>query len=254
MSAAVEALAVVMVEKTKPEGAAGSASGSGGGGAARGGKDSVLLETVAVGIKALAEQIAPAISSDEVSAWVERFREVGLTMPHGASEAPGDELGAEQSVPLPAGDSLSREMEELVVSGLVKYAMVDTRKRVKAVVESGDKNFLIAASNAELKGLTLLHTAARFGFVDSVQQLIKAGGKEVLFATYKDGFTVLHFASISDRPGAEVILLLIKAGGKKLPFMTDSDDGSALHAAVQVNKAKAIWSLCSISLRREGWS
>ena len=50
-----------------------------------GGKESLLLETAAVGVAAPAEQMAPAIDSDQAP------------MAHGTSVARGDALDAEQS-------------------------------------------------------------------------------------------------------------------------------------------------------------
>ena len=94
-----------------------------------GGEESGLLETAAVGATAPAEQMAPALVRDEAP------------MAHGASAARGNALDAEQSVALPAGGSLSREVEEQDVSGDTeeKEALV---KEVKAVIESGDQNLL----------------------------------------------------------------------------------------------------------------
>ena len=71
----------------------------------------MLVETAVVGVMVPAEHMAPAIDRDE------------SPMPHGASAARGDELDAGQSVPLPAGDSVSRELCE---------------RDMKAVIESGD--------------------------------------------------------------------------------------------------------------------
>ena len=62
-------------------------------------KESVLLETDAVCVTAPAEQMAPEISHDEAPI-------------HGTSAAHGDELDAEQSLPLQAGCSVSRELQE----------------------------------------------------------------------------------------------------------------------------------------------
>ena len=92
------------------------------------------------------------------------------------------------------------------------------------------KNLLFAAN---ISGDTLcakfLDGAARYGLVDSVQQLIKAGGKKLLFATNKHGHSALHHASIHDR--VEAARLLIEDGGKKLLLMTDCYGDSALHCA-----------------------
>ena len=130
-----------------------------------GGEESVLVDTAAVGITAPAEQMAPALGRDEAP------------MPHGASAARGDELDAEPSVPLPAGGSVSRELQERDDSGdtVAKEALV---RRVRAVIESGDQNLLF---NVDVNGHTSLHEVAGYGLVDSVQQLIKAGGKKLLF-------------------------------------------------------------------------
>ena len=78
-------------------------------------------------------------------------------------------------------------------------------KRVRAAIESGDQNLLFAAN---VHGFILLHEAAGYGFVDSVQlqQLIKAGGKKLLFATEKNGRSALHYASGEDRVDAARIV------------------------------------------------
>ena len=62
-----------------------------------------------------------------------------------------------------------------------------------------------------------------------MQQLIKAGGKKLLFATNMGGWSALHYDSNYGR--VEAAQLLIEAGGKKLLFMTDGHGNSALHAA-----------------------
>ena len=122
-----------------------------------GGKESVLVETAAVGVTAPAEQMAPALGRDEA------------TVPRGASAAGGDELDAEQSVPppaggsLPAGGSVSRELEERDDSRHTE-AKEALAKRVKAAIESGDQNLLFATDE---DGATFLHEAARNGRVDS---------------------------------------------------------------------------------------
>ena len=83
----------------------------------------------------------------------------------------------------------------------------DLVKRVKAAIESGDQNRLCAP---DVDGATFLHYAACHGLVDSVQQLIKAGGKKLLFAaTNKYGLSALHCASHADR--LEAARLLIEA-------------------------------------------
>ena len=83
------------------------------------------LETAAVGVSAPAEQRAPAIDRDEVP------------MPHGASAAREDALDAEQSVPLPAGGTVSRALQERDDSGDTEFkeALV---KLVESAIESGD--------------------------------------------------------------------------------------------------------------------
>ena len=67
----------------------------------------MLLETAAVGVTAPAEQMAAAslVGHDEAP------------MTHGASAARGDALDAVQSVPLPAGGSVSRALQERDVPG-----------------------------------------------------------------------------------------------------------------------------------------
>ena len=186
-------------------------SRAGASGCQGGGEESVLLETAAVGVTITAERIAPAIDRDEAP------------MPHGAPAARGDELEAEQSVPLPAGGSVSSELEGRDDSGDTEAKEVLV-KRVKAAIESGDQNLLCAPDD---NGFTLLHDAACYGLVDSVQQLIKAGGKKLLFATNKDGRSALHYAY----DHVEASRLLIEAGGKMLLLMTDLGGHSALHAA-----------------------
>ena len=59
------------------------------------------LCSLAVGVTAPAEQMAPALGRDEAP------------MPHGASAARGDEL----DVPIQAGGSVSRELQERYDSG-----------------------------------------------------------------------------------------------------------------------------------------
>ena len=178
-----------------------------------GGEESVLLETAAVGVTAPVEQMAPALGRDEAP------------MAHDASAARGDELDAEQSVPLPAGCSVSRELEGRNDSGDTK-AKETLVKEVRAAIKSSNQNLLFAA---DVNSLTLLYWAAWYRLVHPVQQLIKAGGKKLLFATYKKGWSVLHCTSNNDR--VEVVLLLIEEGGKKLVLMTDCGGHSELHVA-----------------------
>ena len=64
---------------------------------------------------------------------------------------------------------------------------------------------------------TMLHEAASFGLVDSVQQLIKAGGRKLLFATSKDRLSALHYATV--HASVKVARLLIEAGGKSYFFL-----------------------------------
>ena len=131
----------------------------------------MLLETAAVGVTAPAEQMAAAslVGHDEAP------------MTHGASAARGDALDAVQSVPLPAGGSVSRELQERDVSRDTEAKEV-LAKRVRAVIESGDQNLLFAFDSGNDFCGTLLHMAAAYGLVESVQQLMKAGCKKLLFA------------------------------------------------------------------------
>ena len=142
----------------------------------------MLFETAAVGVTAPAEQMVPVLDRDEAP------------MTHGASAARGDALDPEQSVPLPAGGSVSSELEERIDSRdtEVKKALVT---RIKAAIESGDQNLLFAA-DADFFGKTLLHEAAESGLVDLVPQLIKAGGKKLLVATNLFGWSALHKTSL----------------------------------------------------------
>ena len=106
-----------------------------------GGEESVPLETALVVVTAPAE-MAPALGRDEAP------------VPDGASAARGDELDAEQSAPLPAGGSVSRELQEHNVSVDAEFKEA-VEKRVKVAIESGDQNLLFAAVNDN--GGTLLH-------------------------------------------------------------------------------------------------
>ena len=72
----------------------------------------------------------------------------------------------------------------------------------------------------DVNGAIWLHEAAWYDLVDSVQQLIKAGCKKLLFDTNKKGQSVLHYTSDENR--VQVAWLLIEAGGKKLLLMTDN--------------------------------
>ena len=111
----------------------------------------MLLETAEIVVTSPAEQMTPALGHDEA------------LMQHGASAARGDELDAEQSVPLPAGGSVSRVLEGRDVPGDTK-GNETLMKMVKATIESGDKNLLFVV---DVDGLTLLHAAANRGLVDS---------------------------------------------------------------------------------------
>ena len=66
-------------------------------------------------------------------------------------------------MPLPAGSSVSSELQELNDSGdkQVKEGLV---KRVKAVIDSGDEDLLFAAN---VNGIILLLEVASHGLVDS---------------------------------------------------------------------------------------
>ena len=112
-------------------------------------------------------------------------------------KAPGDELDAEQSVPLPAGGSVSRALQERDVPGFTEAekALV---KRVKAAIQSGDQNLLFAA---DVDGHTLVHEAADYGLVDLVLQLIKAGGKKPLTRMGGLCFTTPHYMLVWRRRG-----------------------------------------------------
>ena len=107
-------------------------------------------------------------------------------MAHGASAACGDEQVVEQSVPLPAGGSVSSERE---VSGDTeeKKAFV---KRVKVAIESCSQS----SFGSDSAGARLLHGLASCGLVDSLQQLIEVCGKNLLWqptSTGKQLFTLL---------------------------------------------------------------
>ena len=74
-------------------------------------------------------------------------------------------------------------------------------KRAKAAIEPGDQNLLFEKTH----DLTLLHAAAKYGLLGSVQQLIKARGKKLLFAADKFGRTALHCASHYLEPVRQLI-------------------------------------------------
>ena len=94
----------------------------------------------------------------------------------------------------------------------VKEAVV---MQTREFIESGDKRCLLYQD-----GTTLLHVAAQCGLMDSVQQLIKAGGKKLLFATDMNG-----------REAAAQIL--INVGGRELIFTTENNGASAFICAAQ---------------------
>ena len=151
------------------------------------------------------------------------------------------ELEAEQSGPVPAGGSVSRVLGGHDDSGdaELKEASVNV---VMDAIESGDQNLLLETFSDD--GATLLHLAAGSGLVDSVQQLMKAGGKKLLFATNKYGLSALQYASFRDR--VEAMWLLIEAGGKKLLRMTDCDGQSALYFAAGVGCVESMLQLIEV--------
>ena len=63
------------------------------------------------------------------------------------------------------------------------------------VIQSGGKNLLFTADD---DCLTLLHGATGYGLGDSVRQLIKSGGKKLILATEKYGWSALHYTSVYD--------------------------------------------------------
>ena len=71
-----------------------------------------------------------------------------------------------------------------------------------------------------------LHAAAAYGHVESMRQLIEAGGMELVLLGTKRGRTALHIAA---RTGLEATArVLIKAGGKELLFATCIEGWSVL--------------------------
>ena len=79
-------------------------------------KESVFLETAAVGVTAPPEQMALAIGRDVAP------------MPHGASALRGKKLDAEQSQPLPAGGSVEGGREGLGEGGRESEREIETRR------------------------------------------------------------------------------------------------------------------------------
>ena len=123
-------------------------------------------------------------------------------------------------------------------------------KKVRAAIESGDQNLLFGtvvhrfglpdSSGWVEDSLTLLHEAAWYGLVDSVQQLIKAGGKKLLLVYSTYGRSALHYASLSDRveEARSCSTLLTVMVSRRFTMLL----------------ARAVWSLCGSSLRWEEWS
>ena len=72
-------------------------------------------------------------------------------------------------------------------------------------------------------------SSLRKGHVESMRQLIEAGGMELVLLRSKRGRTALHVAA--DKGHEAATRMLIKAGGKELLFKTDIQGASALHLA-----------------------
>ena len=81
------------------------------------------------------------------------------------------------------------------------------------------------------------HAAADKGHVESMRQLIEAGGMELVLLRDKGGQTALHIASDKGHEPEAAARMLIKAGGKELLFKTSFEGCSALHMAARSGHA-----------------
>lgn len=80
-------------------------------------------------------------------------------------------------------------------------------------------------------GMTKLHHAVQAGNLGLVQSLIRSGAN--LGSRDNGGRTALHYASMEQSHGSDMMILLLNAGGKALTNLVDDNGQSALHYAAE---------------------